>query len=155
MLVYSTGKRFPVRDRNLSYQHCLDFRKVIQYIRQLFKIKHIHISAPSGTAQIDQVVPLNWLWNQTYQPTNNKKILDFSIADCGHIYASTACKSASLALEDTSRTGEVATAKMLANTNDKQAPKPEKGEYKSTHTKKKSERKRDLSVRFCYQQIPN
>lgn len=89
----------------------------------------------------------------TYQ---QKKILDFSIADCGHIYASTARKSASLALKDTSRTGEVATAKMLANTNDKQAPKPEKGEYKSAKKKKKkSERARDLSVRFCYQQIPN
>lgn len=43
------------------------------------------------------------------------------------MYASTACKSASLALEVTSRTKEMFTAKMLVNINDMQAYKPEAG----------------------------
>lgn len=48
------------------------------------------------------------------------------IRDYEPVYASIVCKSASLALEDTGRTEEVSTAKMLVNTNDMQAHKPER-----------------------------
>lgn len=47
----------------------------------------------------------------------NYCISELQIRDCGPICASIACKSASLALEDNSRTEEVSTAKMLVNTN--------------------------------------
>lgn len=66
------------------------------------------------------------------------------------MYTSTACKSASLALEATSRTKEMFTAKMLVNTNDMQAYKPEVGwgvqKQKNGGAKKK---KRDYQLEIA------
>lgn len=132
MLVYNTGKRFSVRDKNLSYQHFLDFRKCIwQHQNQA----HSHFSTKWNSLDRTGCAP-KLVVELNLPSVISYCISELQIKDCGICLNS--LQVSKPRLEDTSRTEEVSTAKMPLNTN--------VGTYarKEGRIQKQTERKRYL-----------